>query len=84
MALQATRLKSNPIASVAVEVYCDSRGSKKYNMALAKRRAKSVENFMVDAGIDASRMETVIFGAVESAANENAWANNRRAHFKIK
>lgn len=84
LASKAKWLKSNPIASVALEVYCDSRGSKEYNMALAKRRAKSVVNFMADAGIDASRLETVIHGAVDSAANENAWANNRRAHFKIK
>jgi len=84
LSLKAKWLKSNPVASVAVEVYCDSRGSKQYNMALAERRAKSVVNFMAATGIDASRMETVIFGAVESAANESAWANNRRAHFKIK
>jgi outer membrane protein OmpA-like peptidoglycan-associated protein len=81
---KAKWLKSNPIASVAVEVYCDSRGSKAYNMKLAKKRAKSVVNYMVDAGIDSSRLELVIKGAVDSAANENAWANNRRAHFKIK
>ncbi len=84
LAAKAKWMKSNPAVSVAVEVYCDSRGSQEYNMALAKKRANSVVSFMTEAGIDASRMETVVFGAVESAANENAWANNRRAHFKIK
>ena len=84
LASKAKWLKSNPVASVSVEVYCDSRGSHAYNMKLAAKRAKSVVNYMTAAGIDASRMETVIKGAVASAANETAWANNRRAHFKIK
>ena len=84
LAAKANWLKSHPIVSVAVEVYCDSRGSKEYNMKLAKKRAKSVMNYMVDAGIDSSRLELVIKGAIDSAADENAWANNRRAHFKIK
>ena len=81
---KAKWLKSNPIVSVAVEVYCDSRGSKEYNMKLAAKRAKSVVNYLTETGIDTSRLEIVIKGAVDSAANENAWANNRRAHFKIK
>jgi outer membrane protein OmpA-like peptidoglycan-associated protein len=81
---KAMWMKSNPIVSVAVEVYCDSRGSAEYNRKLAIKRAKSVGAFMVEQGIDASRLETVIFGAVDSAANEKAWANSRRAHFKIK
>jgi outer membrane protein OmpA-like peptidoglycan-associated protein len=84
LASKAKWLKSNPVASVSVEVYCDSRGSHAYNMKLAAKRAKSVVNYMTAAGIDASRMETVIKGAVASAANETAWANNRRAHFKTK
>lgn len=81
---KAKWMKSNPIASVSVSVTCDSRGSKAYNMALAKKRAKSVVNYMVRAGIDPSRLEMVIAGEVGSAADQNAWANNRRAHFSIK
>jgi peptidoglycan-associated lipoprotein len=84
LANKAKWMKSNPVASVVVEVYCDSRGSKAYNMALAKKRAKSVTDFMMLAGIDPSRIEMVVFGEVESADNQTAWANNRRAHFKIK
>ena len=84
LANKAKWLQSNPIASVAVEVYCDSRGSHEYNMKLAAKRAKNVVKYMTAAGIDASRLEIVIHGAVDSVANENAWANNRRAHFKIK
>jgi len=81
---KAKWMKSNPLASVSVKVTCDSRGSKAYNMALAKKREKSVVNYMVGAGIDPSRLEMVIAGEVESAAAKDAWANNRRAHFSIK
>lgn len=81
---KAMWMKSNPIVSVAVEVYCDSRGSAEYNKKLAIKRAKSVGAYMVEQGVDASRLEAVIFGAVESAANEKGWANSRKAHFKIK
>lgn len=84
LAAKSKWMKSNPMATVVVEVTCDSRGSKKYNMMLAEKRAKSVVNFMVNSGVDASRIETEILGAVESAATKKAWANNRRAHFKIK
>ena len=81
---KARWMKSNPTASVAVEVTSDPRGSKAYNMALAKKRAKSVVNFMVREGIDASRLEMIIFGEVESADNKSAWASKRKAHFRIK
>jgi outer membrane protein OmpA-like peptidoglycan-associated protein len=84
LAKKAMWMKSNPIASVVVEVYCDSRGSVEYNKQLAVKRAKSVGAYMVEQGIDASRLEMVIFGAVDSAANEKAWANSRKAHLKIK
>ncbi|MBC2716137.1 MAG: OmpA family protein [Desulfobacteraceae bacterium] len=84
LTMKAMWMKSNPVASVAVEVYCDSRGSVEYNKKLAVKRAKSVAKYMVEQGIDDSRLEIVIFGAVDSVANENAWANNRRAHFRVK
>jgi len=81
---KAQFLKSNPIVSVVVEVYCDSRGSAAYNMALAEKRAQSVVDFMTGAGIDTSRMQVDVKGAVASAADEKSLANSRRAHIRIK
>jgi len=81
---KALWMKSNPAVTVAVEVYCDARGSAALNNALAEKRGQSVVDFMTESGIDASRMEVVVKGAVESAATHSAFANNRRAHFTIK
>jgi len=79
-------LRENPNASVLVEGHCDERGTLEYNIALGQRRAESVKTFMVNAGISASRINTISYGEerpVDVAGNEAAWAKNRRAHFKI-
>ncbi len=79
-------LRENPNASVLVEGHCDERGTAEYNIALGQRRAESVKTFMVNAGIGASRINTISYGEerpVDVAGNEAAWAKNRRAHFKI-
>lgn len=81
---KAQFMKSNPAVSVVVEVYSDSRGSAAYNMALAQKRAQSVVDFMTGAGIDLSRMEIDVKGAVATAQTEQAFANARRAHIRIK
>ena len=53
---------------------------------LGDRRADSAKAFLVDLGIDASRIRTVSYGAerpVDNLANEVARARNRRVHFAI-
>ncbi len=77
-------MKANPEKTVAIEVYCDNRGSKAYNYRLAGKRAQSVQDFLIESGIDASRLEIFVMGAVASENNEAAWAKSRRAHFRIK
>jgi len=86
--LKASWLKANPDVSPAIEVSCDSRGSREYNFKLAQRRAKSVVTFMIKAGVDSTRMYMVILGsdnAPENAPqNEATWAKSRKAHFAIR
>lgn len=79
-------LKDNPGESVTIEGNCDERGTVAYNLALGERRAQSVKKFLVNAGIDASRLQTVSYGKekpLDPGHNEAAWAKNRRAHFRI-
>ncbi len=79
-------LRENPGTSVLIEGHCDERGTEEYNIALGQRRAQSVKMFMINAGISASRLSTISYGEerpVDFGNNENAWAKNRRAHFKI-
>jgi len=72
--------------SIIIEGHCDERGTEAYNIALGDRRAESAKAFMVDIGLDPSRITTVSYGEerpIDSASNAEAWAKNRRAHFII-
>ena len=80
-------LKSNSGVAVTIEGNCDERGSNEYNLALGKRRAEAAYKYLVDLGIDGSRMTTVSYGEERPAVeghNELAWAKNRRDEFKVR
>ena len=84
---KAEWLKENPRAKIIIEGHCDERGTNEYNLALGDRRAFSAKTFLVDLGIATSRLTTVSYGEerpIDSRADEDAWAKNRRAHFVIK
>jgi peptidoglycan-associated lipoprotein len=84
---KAEWLKENPRAKIIIEGHCDERGTNEYNLALGDRRAFSSKSFLVDLGIAASRLTTISYGEerpIDSRADEDAWAKNRRAHFVIK
>ncbi len=79
-------LQANPTVEVAIEGYCDERGSAEYNRQLAQRRADTVKEFLVTNGIAAARLKTVSFGEGRTFAQgpgEPAWGFNRRAHLVI-
>ena len=80
-------LKSNSGVAVTIEGNCDERGSNEYNLALGKRRAEAAYKYLVDLGIDGSRMTTVSYGEEKPAVeghNELAWSKNRRDEFKVR
>jgi peptidoglycan-associated lipoprotein len=84
---KAAWLRENPRARVVIEGHCDERGTNEYNLALGDRRAFSSKFFLVDLGIDETRLTTISYGEeqpVDSDSTEEAWAKNRRAHFVIK
>jgi peptidoglycan-associated lipoprotein len=79
-------MKNNTFATVTIEGHCDERGTDEYNIALGERRANSAKRYLVNLGVDSSRLETVSYGEekpVDSGHNEAAWKKNRRAHFVI-
>ncbi|MBW2567829.1 MAG: peptidoglycan-associated lipoprotein Pal [Deltaproteobacteria bacterium] len=83
---KAEWLWNNPEVSVIIEGHCDERGTNDYNLALGDRRAESARSFLVDLGIEGSRLTTISYGEerpVDPGHNEEAWAKNRRAHFTI-
>ncbi len=66
--------------------FTDERGTQEYNRGLGERRAQSVRQALIDAGIAGDRIQTVSFGSempADSASTEAAWAKNRRAEFGV-
>ena len=79
-------LLSNPDAHATIEGHADERGSTQYNLALGDRRAHAVEQYLVNAGVAKSRLDTVSYGKERPVAkghDESAWAQNRRAEIKV-
>ena len=83
----AAWLKANADKSITIEGNCDERGSREYNLALGQRRADAVKAYLVDHGVDASRISTVSFGEerpVCHGTGEACWAQNRRADIVVR
>ena len=79
-------LQQNANLRIRVHGHCDERGSDEYNLALGNRRATMVKQYLVNHGIDASRIETQSWGEerpIAQGATEEAWSQNRRAEFEI-
>ena len=71
---------------VKIEGHCDERGSEEYNLALGRRRATQVEQYLMDAGVPASRLTSRTFGEEKPAVNghtEIAWRHNRRSELQV-
>jgi len=82
--LVVQKLKENSNRKVIVEGHCDDRGTDAYNMALGERRAKSVKQYLVKAGVSASQIEVVSYGKERpqcTEATKECFQYNRRVHF---
>ena len=80
----ANWIKSTGDRKVIIEGHCDERGTNEYNLALGERRANSTKDYIVNLGVEPARIKTVSYGEEKPFAeghNEDAWAQNRRAHF---
>jgi peptidoglycan-associated lipoprotein len=82
----AELLLNNPGVTLLIEGHCDERGTNEYNIALGEKRAKAVMDFYVTYGVDSGRLSMVSYGEERPFArggNEEAWAQNRRAHMVV-
>ena len=71
-------------SGVLIEGHCDERGTVEYNLELGKRRAQAVKNYLVDLGIEESRIRIVSYGKERPFCTESepsCWQQNRRGHF---
>jgi peptidoglycan-associated lipoprotein len=86
LAAKAEIMRSSPTVNLRIAGHADERGSDEYNLALSQRRAAEARRFLMQQGIDSSRLETVGYGEeqpLDPASTEPAWAMNRRAEFSV-
>lgn len=79
-------LVSNKGWKVTVEGHADERGGTQYNLALGERRARTVADYLKNAGVEGNRVSTVSFGEekpADAGHTEAAWSKNRRVEFRI-
>ena len=82
----ASFLKKNAAVKVQAEGHCDERGSVQFNLALGEKRAKSVRDYLVGAGVAANRITVISLGKekpVSFGHDEESWSKNRRANFVV-
>ena len=84
LARNAQILNDRSEVIILIEGHCDERGTVEYNLALGEKRAKAVRDHLVQLGVPTSRLRVTSYGESRPFAvgsNEQAWAQNRRAHF---
>ena len=82
----ASYLREMGAIRVTIEGHCDERGTVEYNLALGQRRAEATRDYLVDLGVESSRVSTISYGEerpFEVGHEESAWSQNRRAHFRV-
>ena len=81
-----TYLKNNPNATVDITGYADEIGSTAVNNVLAEKRANNVRNTLIQAGVQASRLNIISAGEDASVDKNSETARRlvRRAIFTIK
>ena len=82
LSVQAEWLSMYKDVTVTIEGHCDERGTNAYNQGLGSRRANAVKDFLMERGVEASRIKVVSYGEARPEVaehNEEAWAMNRRS-----
>lgn len=83
----ARRLKANGIKRVLLEGRTDEIGTVEYNLVLGERRAKGVQRYLENLGLETLQIETTSFGKDRPLClqhNTTCWQKNRSVHFVVK
>lgn len=76
------RIRPENLMHVSIEGHTDSKGSNSYNKQLSAKRARSVRNYLIQHGVDASKISAKGLGEgspSESNRTAEGRAKNRRA-----
>lgn len=80
-------LKANTqITKLSIEGHTDSQSGDEFNLKLSQGRVDAVKAFLVNGGLDASRLSATGFGEskpIDTNETEKGRANNRRVEFNI-
>ncbi len=82
----AEYLRENPGLKVAVHGHTDNLGDPSKNLQLSEDRARSVCNFLIQAGVAKERLSSKGFGEtkpIEVNSNADGRAKNRRTEFVV-
>jgi peptidoglycan-associated lipoprotein len=83
---QVAEFMTGNSSQIIIAGFTDDRGTAEYNRGLGERRAESVRESLISAGVDAGRIQTVSFGLempADPGHDESAWAKNRRAEIGV-
>lgn len=84
-------LNSSAQLRVQIAAHTDSRGTDEYNLSLSSKRAKSVEKWLIEKGVDRLRLNSKGYGEFELTnkceneveCTEEEHQQNRRVEFKV-
>ena len=80
-------LQGNPQAFVALQGFCDSRGTPEFNMELSRRRTEEVADYLIkNFKLDLGRVATSWYGEanpIASNGTEEGRAKNRRVELAV-
>lgn len=82
-----TLMKNPQIVKVEIQGHTDDRGPRKNNIELSEGRANAVRTYLINAGVDASRLDAKGFGPDKPIAPnviKTGRAKNRRVEFHIR
>jgi len=86
VAILTDYLNRNPELHVRLDGHADQRGTDEYNNVLAKFRAKTVADTLVEGGVASDRIETYSHGASKSRSTEGdyeGYALDRRVNIEV-
>ena len=78
----ADSLKARPDARIQVSGHTDSRNTESYNLHLSEERAEAVRNYLVDKGVEESRLRDKGYGESHPIA-DNSTAAGRAANRRV-
>lgn len=82
----ANILQTYPQLTIDIAARADERGSEEYNEKLSQRRADAVRDYLIEQGVDASRISTRALGETDPLMSGNsatAYAQNRSVQLTL-